>query len=294
MRRVNKPDIADFGLPPGSVERIKEEISRRTSITAISDFVGDVFGFIVGVFIYSGVIFMFSAILAFAPILCINLFGRIILQWNSSSYLSFKPIYILIVFVVILLLIIIYGIKLLMGKIQERNLAKSKPPIATQSELDKYEIYKKAVLAWSSKQWETWAKMDGHAFEHKFTCILNQNGWNMRATKGSGDGGVDIAGNDNSGSKFVIQCKWWSKPCGEAPVRDLAGVLAVRGHDAKGIIVCKSGFTKSATCFAADAGITLWDGEKVMEWVDPDIPNTVVAEKAVEKILKSRGLSRIK
>lgn len=136
----------------------------------------------------------------------------------------------------------------------------------TESEVSSYEKYLEGLSEWKAKQQKFWEDMEGRKFEKAFADLLNKNGWNTKATKGSGDGGIDLDGSNPEGERVLIQCKWWSKPCGEPPIRDLAGVVSVEGG--RGLVVCKSGFTKQARGWGKKANIQLWDIKDVMRLVD--------------------------
>lgn len=136
-------------------------------------------------------------------------------------------------------------------------------PLATAPEIARVRRYREALEAWRKSSWEHWKEMEGGEFETEFCALLNRHGWSVKATALSGDGGVDIVGLDEQGRKVVIQCKWWEKACGVEPVRELAGVIAVRYCDSRGLIVCKGGFTREAKNFAGQAEIVYWDSAEV-------------------------------
>lgn len=80
---------------------------------------------------------------------------------------------------------------------------------------------------------------------------------------GGPDGGVDLV--LRKGNEFaLVQCKHWRTiSVGASVVRELKGVMATRGI-AGGFVVSSGTFTDQAQAFAADAGIGLVDGSKLM------------------------------
>jgi hypothetical protein len=57
-----------------------------------------------------------------------------------------------------------------------------------------------------------WVKMDGLKSEKEFASLLRKNGFNAKATKASGDEGIDIVGKTLDGEPLVVQCKAWKAP----------------------------------------------------------------------------------
>ena len=149
------------------------------------------------------------------------------------------------------------------------------PPIASELELQMVDAFILEEQARdeenrkrSEASWTRWESMDGLVFEREFAQLLQQCGWNVKATKGSGDGGVDIEGTDPLGIRVAIQCKWWRNACGVATVRELKGAIAVIYGHPRPIVVCDGGFTKDATNFAKAAGVELMDGRAVRSMIE--------------------------
>jgi len=80
---------------------------------------------------------------------------------------------------------------------------------------------------------------------------------------GGADGGVDLVlmkGNEHA----LVQCKnWRAQPVGASVVRELKGVMATRGIPC-GFVVSSGTFTSQAKAFAAEARISLVDGQQLM------------------------------
>lgn len=107
----------------------------------------------------------------------------------------------------------------------------------------------------------------GIIFEKQVLALLKKMGFDAEMTKASGDGGIDIIAHkhdDIVGGKFIIQCKNWSKPIGEPPIRDLYGVVASENAN-KGLLITQSVFTAQAVEFAQGKPLELIDGQKLQE-----------------------------
>lgn len=105
---------------------------------------------------------------------------------------------------------------------------------------------------------------NGLDFERQVHALLKNMGFEAEITKASGDGGIDIIAHSKehiTGGKYIIQCKDWSKPVGEPPVRDLYGVVTAENAN-KGILITTSTFTAPAINFAAGKPLELIDGAK--------------------------------
>lgn len=105
---------------------------------------------------------------------------------------------------------------------------------------------------------------NGLDFERQVHALLKNMGFEAEITKASGDGGIDIIAHSKehiTGGKYIIQCKDWSKPVGEPPVRDLYGVVTAENAN-KGILITTSSFTSPAINFAAGKPLELIDGTK--------------------------------
>ncbi len=97
--------------------------------------------------------------------------------------------------------------------------------------------------------------LDPIQFEHHCSDILTNHGWASRATKGSGDQGIDIIATYN-GVKAVFQCKKHSQPVGNGAVQEIiAGKVFEQAHIAA--VVSNATFTPSAKQLASTAGIHL-------------------------------------
>jgi len=100
----------------------------------------------------------------------------------------------------------------------------------------------------------TWV-MSPSAFEHHCADILRQQGWAAQTTRASGDQGIDVLA-ERAGVRIVIQCKYYSKPVGNAAVQEAFAALAhARAQIAA--VVTNSRYTRSALQLGRDTGVYL-------------------------------------
>lgn len=107
----------------------------------------------------------------------------------------------------------------------------------------------------------------GISFENQVLQLVQSMGFIAETTKSSGDGGIDIIAHSKQPlmrGKYIIQCKDWSSPVGEPPLRDLYGVVHAERAN-KGILITTSTFTIHAIRFAEDKPLELIDGEEFNE-----------------------------
>ena len=92
-------------------------------------------------------------------------------------------------------------------------------------------------------------------FELFCANMLSELGWNARATKGSGDQGVDVIA-EKEDLKLVLQCKKYSSPVGNKAVQE---IYAGQKHELADFaaVVTNSTYTKSAKQLASTCGVFL-------------------------------------
>ena len=93
-----------------------------------------------------------------------------------------------------------------------------------------------------------WTSMSGHEFEKNIADLYRKRGYQVRVTRGSGDGGIDLYMEKN-GVKYVVQCKNHKNQVGPAPVRDLFGAMTAE-RITHGIFIASGGYTTGARDFA--------------------------------------------
>lgn len=95
----------------------------------------------------------------------------------------------------------------------------------------------------------------GTQFELEMRGILERAGFDVQHTGASGDQGADLIARKD-GLTYVLQCKNYSSPAGNAAVQQVLGAKAFY-HGDYGIVCAPNGFTKSAKTLASSVGILL-------------------------------------
>jgi len=98
---------------------------------------------------------------------------------------------------------------------------------------------------------------DGPAFEKHVKELLNNRGYRVSETPGSGDYGVDLIATHH-GHKVAIQAKNHAKPVGVRAVQEAHAGLRYYGAD-EAWVVSRSGFTQQAQTLAKATGVRLVD-----------------------------------
>ncbi len=102
-------------------------------------------------------------------------------------------------------------------------------------------------------EFDTWAEMDGHKFEHEMLRFFNKYlGMKGEVTPGSGDHGIDIILEKN----IAVQCKNHSSRISPGPIRDFIGACKDRGFSKK-IFVSRYGYSEESRRLAKDNGVKL-------------------------------------
>ncbi len=100
-----------------------------------------------------------------------------------------------------------------------------------------------------------------YEFEQKCAQILNENGWNARATSKSLDQGVDVIA-EREGITVVIQCKLYNKPVGNKAVQEIiAGRDFYKADFA--VVVSNSTYTISARQLAQNCNVLLMNVDEL-------------------------------
>ena len=100
-------------------------------------------------------------------------------------------------------------------------------------------------------------KVPDDPIDYEIYCknLLEQNGWDARITKGSGDQGIDIIAT-RDGTKAVFQCKKYTSPVGNKAVQEIiAGRLFEKADIA--VVISNASFTTSAQELANAANVLL-------------------------------------
>jgi restriction system protein len=110
-------------------------------------------------------------------------------------------------------------------------------------------------------------------YENFVAATLNDNGWEARLTKASGDQGVDVIAKKESWS-VAIQCKLYSNAVGNAAVQEVIAGKVFEGT-AYAAVVSNSTYTRAAQQLAASAGVLLLHHEDL-----PDLEGRLLALRA--------------
>ena len=109
--------------------------------------------------------------------------------------------------------------------------------------------------------------LSGIEFEKLCHILLEKMGFDVTATKASGDGGIDLIAHNHQpllSGKYIIQCKRYAGGVGEPIIRDLYGVVTSERAN-KGILITTGYFTKQAESFSQGKPLELIDGDKFQE-----------------------------
>ncbi|MCL6437203.1 MAG: restriction endonuclease [Rubrobacteraceae bacterium] len=109
--------------------------------------------------------------------------------------------------------------------------------------------------------------MSGETFEDYVALIFRALGYpRVLVLGGSGDQGVDIILEDNTGHRVAIQCKNYKRAVGNKPVQEV--YAGMRHHECdEGWVVAPQGFTAGAYEIAASTGVKLFDRRSMLAWI---------------------------
>lgn len=103
-------------------------------------------------------------------------------------------------------------------------------------------------------------------FEHFIARLYRLQGWQAQPTKATGDGGIDVNMTDPDGETWVVECKCYNTGnlVGRPVLQKLFGANAIAGADHM-MVVTTSDFTTDAVDYSFKTGITLINGERLLE-----------------------------
>lgn len=110
---------------------------------------------------------------------------------------------------------------------------------------------------------ETSAPEDGIAYERHCAELLGRAGWRAHTTSASGDQGADVVA-ERAGIRFVLQCKRYGKPVGNAAVQEISAAARYWSADMSAV-VSNAGFTPAARKLAAATGVQLLHHDDLAE-----------------------------
>ena len=96
----------------------------------------------------------------------------------------------------------------------------------------------------------------GHEFERRVAKRLEELGWDVSLTPGSGDGGVDVICRCGV-AMLVVQCKDWANPVGYSAVQEIHAARDLLRASLAAVISANS-FTKSARDRAPQLNVLLF------------------------------------
>lgn len=99
----------------------------------------------------------------------------------------------------------------------------------------------------------------GIDFENGVVAFLNRYGFKAKKT-GKSDGGIDILATSTTSPKtysFNIQCKYFNKPLGKAPIQEVYAGTHYYGNNAKPVVITNNRVTAEARVYAKRLGVEL-------------------------------------
>lgn len=106
----------------------------------------------------------------------------------------------------------------------------------------------------------------GIDFEHWCAARIEEQGWNVRVSKASGDQGIDIEAMKD-GRLIAIQCKRYAQAIGNKSVQE-AYTGATHHRADKAVVIGTGGYTKAAIELAANTGVILIDAENIAAFTE--------------------------
>lgn len=105
----------------------------------------------------------------------------------------------------------------------------------------------------------TWERLSSQNFEVAISMHLEREGFSVKITQHSRDGGVDVEAVDDQGLPVIVQAKRYRQNVGVGVVREMIGVRESRADRPRTIIFSLVGFTRGAQQLAETADIELRD-----------------------------------
>jgi len=108
--------------------------------------------------------------------------------------------------------------------------------------------------------------VNGIDFEHWCAARIEEQGWNVRVSKASGDQGIDIEAMKD-GKLVAIQCKRYAQPIGNKSVQE-AYTGATHYRADRAVVIGTGGYTGAAIELAANTGVILIDAENIASFTE--------------------------
>ena len=100
-------------------------------------------------------------------------------------------------------------------------------------------------IHWGDPDW--WWSLNGWEFEEEVAKVYRKNGYQVKVTQKTSDGGIDLIMYKDK-RKIIVQCKHYQDPVSVHPIRELNGLRDDFNADEL-IMVASSGVTKMAREF---------------------------------------------
>jgi HJR/Mrr/RecB family endonuclease len=130
-------------------------------------------------------------------------------------------------------------------------------------------IWRRAMAGWQSgsqrdknRQKQTAMHLSDLELEKLAEQVYKRLGYKVQHVGQTGDHGIDVLLINPNNQKEIVQCKQWSKPVGEAELRDLYGAMM---HDqaVRGWLWAPRGFSGPAKAWAQGKPIVLVDDAEI-------------------------------
>uniref|UniRef100_UPI004048AE31 restriction endonuclease n=1 Tax=Aliarcobacter sp. TaxID=2321116 RepID=UPI004048AE31 len=107
------------------------------------------------------------------------------------------------------------------------------------------------------ENYDTWKSLNPEKFEYAVATWLNKQGYDLKVTQYSADGGIDLVGNDKNMNPTIVQVKKYTKNVGVAVIREMIGIRQNHPDNPNTIVVSLIGFTRGAKELANMENIVL-------------------------------------
>ncbi len=122
---------------------------------------------------------------------------------------------------------------------------------------------KKTVRRWPS--WYTIDRMNGLTFEHFLKDVLEEQGYSVEVTKGSGDYGADLLMKKRRRT-IVVQVKRYRNNVGLQAVQEVIGAQNMY-RTKEAWVITNSYYTKPAKELARVSNVQLYDRDDLARWL---------------------------
>lgn len=113
-----------------------------------------------------------------------------------------------------------------------------------------------------------WRALRGSDLEWAVARVFREQGWEVRTTPTTGDGGIDLV-LQYANAKFFCQCKGHAKPISVAAVREIAGVCVA--SNAIPMLIVVNGVTGPASKAAQELSVIVWDSAQLAAFARGDL-----------------------